>query len=496
MKINYKIISKTKWYRQGGAIMPYYSNQPYRAAMTYYAGCSYNQGENNYGYLDMTKERQMADSLMAKQKKNKKYIDILFAKWNQRQALSNQAITKINQVDFSTLSNTQLFKLIKNFSTNQFNLWKVGALIESFDSCGEEILNQSLKNINSQFSKDQLKALTYPYNLSYLHQLKLELVNLFLRYQGSFAMKSISKKSLRDFKNYKPGQRILKQLSVIQKNYFWAANSWASTKLLSLNYFYGEFKKIINNKQKYLHDRKKIIDFHNKQQQMRKQILKNSKLPPHIKNIFYFFAKQSDWREVRKARNMLDEFYMDLLRTEIARRNKIKPELLLFSDLSELTDIKFSPGYISELECRKKHYLLLWDEKSKKAKIVSGQEAREIHAIFLRVFNHQFKNLQGVSACAGKIKGTAKLVITKSDFKKFNKGDIMVTQMTRPEFLPIMKKAGAIVTDEGGITSHAAILSRELNIPCVIGTQVATNRLNDGDEVEVDAFQGIVRLLK
>ncbi|KKT96776.1 MAG: Phosphoenolpyruvate synthase [Parcubacteria group bacterium GW2011_GWC2_45_15] len=72
----------------------------------------------------------------------------------------------------------------------------------------------------------------------------------------------------------------------------------------------------------------------------------------------------------------------------------------------------------------------------------------------------------------------------------------MVTQMTRPEFLPIMKKAGAIVTDEGGITSHAAILSRELNIPCVIGTQVATNRLNDGDEVEVDAFQGIVRLLK
>src|SRR3989339_704126 len=154
MKINYKIISKTKWYRQGGAIMPYYSNQPYRAAMTYYAGCSYNQGE----------------------------------------ALSNQAITKINQVDFSTLSNTQLFKLIKNFSTNQFNLWKVGALIESFDSCGEEILNQSLKNINSQFSKDQLKALTYPYNLSYLHQLKLELVNLFLRYQGSFAMKSISKK--------------------------------------------------------------------------------------------------------------------------------------------------------------------------------------------------------------------------------------------------------------------------------------------------------------
>ena len=68
-----------------------------------------------------------------------------------------------------------------------------------------------------------------------------------------------------------------------------------------------------------------------------------------------------------------------------------------------------------------------------------------------------------------------------------------MTPMTRPEFLPLMKKAKAIITDEGGITCHAAIVSRELGIPCIIGTKIATKVLKDNDLVEVDAEKGIVR---
>ncbi|MEY2664432.1 MAG: hypothetical protein RIT04_240, partial [Candidatus Parcubacteria bacterium] len=78
----------------------------------------------------------------------------------------------------------------------------------------------------------------------------------------------------------------------------------------------------------------------------------------------------------------------------------------------------------------------------------------------------------------------------------FEDGSVLVTSMTRPEFVPLMKKAIAIVTDEGGITCHAAIVSRELKKPCIIGTKVATQVLKDGDMVEVDANSGIVRILK
>jgi pyruvate,water dikinase len=68
--------------------------------------------------------------------------------------------------------------------------------------------------------------------------------------------------------------------------------------------------------------------------------------------------------------------------------------------------------------------------------------------------------------------------------------------MTRPEYVPLMRLALAIVTDEGGITCHAAIVSRELKKPCIIGTKIATQVLHDGDLVEVDADAGVVRVIE
>jgi len=76
-----------------------------------------------------------------------------------------------------------------------------------------------------------------------------------------------------------------------------------------------------------------------------------------------------------------------------------------------------------------------------------------------------------------------------------NDGDILVSKMTDPEIVAAMKKAGAIITDSGGITCHAAIVSRELGIPCVISTKFATKLFEDGDRVEVDADKGIIKKL-
>ena len=76
---------------------------------------------------------------------------------------------------------------------------------------------------------------------------------------------------------------------------------------------------------------------------------------------------------------------------------------------------------------------------------------------------------------------------------KMEYGDILVAWATNPAIVPAMKKAAAIVTNEGGLTCHAAIVSRELNIPCIVGTKIATEVLKDGDIVEVDADNGIVK---
>jgi len=91
--------------------------------------------------------------------------------------------------------------------------------------------------------------------------------------------------------------------------------------------------------------------------------------------------------------------------------------------------------------------------------------------------------------------GPAHIIRSVSDIAKFRKGEVLVTEITDPDWEPIMKIASAIVTDKGGRTSHAAIVSRELGIPCVIGTKIATKVFKDGDRVEVDATRGVVRKL-
>jgi phosphohistidine swiveling domain-containing protein len=105
------------------------------------------------------------------------------------------------------------------------------------------------------------------------------------------------------------------------------------------------------------------------------------------------------------------------------------------------------------------------------------------------------KLIKGNVACRGFVKGKVRVMQNTKELGTFKDGEILVTSMTTPEYVPIMKMAAAIVTDEGGISCHAAIVSRELKIPCVIGTKNATKILKTGDMVEVDAEKGIVRKL-
>ena len=89
--------------------------------------------------------------------------------------------------------------------------------------------------------------------------------------------------------------------------------------------------------------------------------------------------------------------------------------------------------------------------------------------------------------------GIAKVVLNPDEANsEMKKGDILVTDMTNPDFVPFMKIASAIVTDKGGATSHAAIVSRELNIPCVVGTETATQVMKTGQQYTVDSRNGVI----
>ena len=103
------------------------------------------------------------------------------------------------------------------------------------------------------------------------------------------------------------------------------------------------------------------------------------------------------------------------------------------------------------------------------------------------------QELQGAIACPGKAIGRAKIINVPQDMAKMEYGDILVSSTTTPSIVPALRKAAAIITDGGGLTCHAAIISREFNIPCVVGLKVATTFVKDGDLLEVDAGAARVR---
>ena len=100
--------------------------------------------------------------------------------------------------------------------------------------------------------------------------------------------------------------------------------------------------------------------------------------------------------------------------------------------------------------------------------------------------------IKGLGASPGLASGTVKVILSLDELDKVQEGDVMVTTMTTPDMVPAMKRANGIVTDEGGVTCHAAIISRELGIPCVVGTGDATTTLKEDDEVTADGKKGLV----
>jgi phosphohistidine swiveling domain-containing protein len=135
--------------------------------------------------------------------------------------------------------------------------------------------------------------------------------------------------------------------------------------------------------------------------------------------------------------------------------------------------------------------------------VVHGEVVEVLHGDAARSLTertvHKLKDvneLKGATAFPGRVTGRVIVVKNPGTISTLPPGSVLVTGMTRPDYIHLFKSATAVVTDAGGVLSHAAITARELKIPTVIGTEVATKVLNDGDVVEVDADNGIVRILK
>lgn len=170
--------------------------------------------------------------------------------------------------------------------------------------------------------------------------------------------------------------------------------------------------------------------------------------------------------------------------------------VLIFEELGRGS--KYIAGISDALEQRNTAYALYIPYQGDKEIMFTDIKAENdlIQSYYMGEQKKSAQEIKGQIGNKGLVSGRVRIIKSSDKFNTFKEGEILVTGMTRPEYVPLMHKALAIITDEGGITCHAAIISRELNKPCIIGTRMATQILKDGDLVEVDAINGMIKIIK
>lgn len=197
-------------------------------------------------------------------------------------------------------------------------------------------------------------------------------------------------------------------------------------------------------------------------------------------------------KKIEKIINILDKAYKY---NEIVVPNvekyfiKLGIEHLHFNELNSEAINNIKPP-------RQKRSICLVDGKTI---IVSFEEASRIDRMIRKDYDNYLKNkkeIKGLAVSKGRVTGVVKIVKDLEQLKNCKKDDVLVTTQTRPQFNTFIKLVKAIVTDEGGYLCHASMLAREFGIPCIVGTKNATKILKNGDFVEVDANDGIIKMLR
>ncbi|MDI6778424.1 MAG: PEP-utilizing enzyme [Patescibacteria group bacterium] len=275
------------------------------------------------------------------------------------------------------------------------------------------------------------------------------------------------------------------------EKYAWMLYGWTGP-ALDIEYFRGNILAAIKN-QKLIAEIGKIKSEHKSNKKRRKELI--GKFSDSDKKSAYLLKKLLEAKAKRVDAHSLTYFFGDKIYTEIGRRKFLSISQLRAAPPEEIPQIfkKPDPHRLND----EYEYVMYWYENGKVKKLTGKNGRKKFQYIADRLPKVKPTNvIKGEMAYMGKAKGMARVILSKDDFGKFEKGEILVTRMTDPSYVPLMKISKAIITDIGGITCHAAIVSRELKKPCVIGTKIGTKVLKDGDLAEVDADRGIVRVIK
>ena len=432
-----------------------------------------------YWYASEAGVKKVAKQALVLVKKDKIFLNKIIKKYNQKMLPLAKLASGIYKTNLNKKTNQELWQMFDKYLKlyKQAYPWSepiVLGLEESLGSYLKEYLSKKINN--SEELTTTYSILSAPREKSFAKQEEDDLLNI--------ALKIKNKKNI----------NLEKVIKIHAQKYSWLPYDYGLD-LWNEKYFSIVLDHILKqgDMESRLLSSKRYFNQLPKQQT---ELEKKYKIDKVHKDLFNNLRLATYLQDYKKGKFTLVHYYIVGLLEEIAKRLNIQRELMQYYLPKELEKALLNNLFVKDDELKNRSINSLFVFNQNSIKIFLGAEASKILMEHKKIVINKKSLLLGVTASAGCYIGKVRIIREASEIKNIKKGEVLITTMTSPEYVPALRLAGAVVTDQGGIMCHAAILSREIGVPCIVGTGLATKLFQTGDVVEVNADQNFVRIKK
>lgn len=486
------------------------------------------RGYNLWFYFDKQDAHEVGEHLVNKFLGDIDFMEEVNSKIRFYADKLNEAVAKIPESGLEKMSAEKLWKYYQEHEDIHLDYYRYGWIPVAADMFGDNLTNRGksiLKDLGVKEDKieEYMALLTQPDKASLLKEEQDNLMQIGIMVQQNPNQLAVFKELFRKFKEEdvkffglythseeyeakfsevvrglkeKISPEIMERLEEHYHKYFYTKFIYTEEQgVYDFEHYLKELVRMVNGDAHLAETFAEHEAHAQKIFQERAELIKELKLSRDIQRFFSAWGDFMVTKIYRRYAQLFALYKTTFILEEIADRIGLKLKELRFMKSSEIKAALFD-GVIDKAEVKRRVEFCVYYTAKDTELFFSGEEAKNIAEKYIQKHEDvKVSELKGQCGCRGQARGKVKIVNVIADMKKMEEGDILVSISTQPDLVPAMKKAAAFVTDQGGVTSHAAIVAREMRKPCVIATKIATKALKDGDMVEVDADKGLVKVI-